>query len=381
MTMKRVRVAATTATVLTGLAMTGVAAAAEHDDTDGGVTIDISLDEVVDKLGELVDILSDFTGTFSEAMTDALFSVFWQPFLDLLHAAVQFVAFMLAWMPDTTMPELLAVHHDVYLLSLGLGAVGFVVIGLLYIGAGPFTLPFRRLRPLIPKLLLALVFGGLAPWLLAPVVDLSEAIALALAPQDPDTTAMVMMGGELVLIAAVQAVVLLAVLIVLGMTKIFVVFGVAAAPLLAVLWAVPFRFTQTKADALIGVWWACLLVGPFNMIVFRLSLALLSFDGFDAASWILGLAGTVLMIGLPYILVQAGVAAAAPAMAAARGAARTVSRHVDPWHRNGTDRRQTTLDEHYESVGGGQAAGPTPAQHDENRFDKDAILDHGDDDD
>jgi len=273
-------------------------------------------------LTELIDILSDFTGSFAEDMTDALFGVFWQPFLDVLHAAVDFVIVLLSWMPSTTYPEILAVHRDVFLIATGLASIGFVVTGIAFIGYGPAGLSYRRLRPVIPKLLAALVFGGLAPWLLQPVVDLSEAAALAFAPRNPDTTAMLMLGGELVVVAFVQAVVLLALLAVLGMTKIFVAFGVAAAPLIAVLWAVPFRYTQGKADTLIGAWWAALLVGPFDMIVFKLTLALLSFDGFDAASWILGLAGPLLLIGLPYLLFSAGISAAAPAMAASRGVTR-----------------------------------------------------------
>lgn len=337
----------------------------DHD--EGGVDVDINLDEVVEKLGELVDVLSDFTGSFSEAMTDALFSVFWQPFLNLLHAAVQFVVSLLAWMPPTTLPEILTIHRDVFLIAAGLASVGFVVTGLAFIGYGPAGLSYRRLRPVIPKLLAALVFGGLAPWLLAPIVDLSEATALAFAPQHPDTTAMLMMSGELVVVAFVQSLVLLALLAVLAMTKIFVAFGVAAAPIIAVLWAIPFKYTQRKADALIGAWWAALLVGPLDMIVFRLSLGLLSFDGFDAASWVLGLAGPLLMIGLPYLLFTSGIAAAAPAMTAARGATRTVSNRVEPWHRGGSGVRQTSLDE-FGAVKDEQGSmGPTPGQR-QSRF-------------
>jgi len=318
--------------------------------------------------GEVVDALSDLTGDLAEAFSQVLFETFWQPWLDLLHETIDFIVFLIGWMPPTTLPAVVEVHRDVYLVSAALGAAGFVVTGLAYIGYGPAGLNYRRLRPVIPKLLAALVFGAAAPWLLAPVVDLSEAVAVAFAPRDPAVSSMLVAGGGFVVIGFVQSAVLLAAVLLFGVVKLWMLVGVAASPLIAMLWAIPWRYTQAKADALIGAWWAALLVGPFDMIVFKLTLALLSFEGFDAAGWVVGLAGPLLMIGVPWWLFSSsGVAAAAPAMAAARGTTQAVSNRVDIWNWDGSRVRQTSLDEFGGNREESGSMGPTPGER-ESRF-------------
>lgn len=371
----------TVSVLLIGLAVPGVATAQKGDEgTDSGddspvVNIDIDMDRVVDAILDLIDELSDFTGSFSELLTEVLFAVFFQPFLDLLRAAAIAVMGLMVWLPDPTIDEVLSIHKDVYLISLALGSAGFTVIGFAYMGYEPFGIPYSRVRPLIPRLLAALVFGAIAPWLLQYPVHLAEASAAALAPANPSFTGLVMLSGEIILVSIVEAFVVLALIVVFWVQKIYILFTASTASLIAVLWAIPFRYTQRIAERLIGAFWGFLLIGPLDIIVFRLTVSLLSLESFDAASWMVGLGGMFLLLGIPFIVVSAGMSAAAPALAAARGTVSTVSR-IDYEFMNREKVRQTSLDE-YGSIGRGSGRGrASPTRGDrENPYKTGNLLD------
>lgn len=297
----------------------------DHDDEESTV-INIDLGSVADAVRDLADDLNDFTGDFSEITTDILFTVFFQPFLDLLRAAANMVVGLMVWLPDTTMEEVVNIHRDVFLISTLLSSAGFTWIGLVYMGYDPVGIPYERVRPLIPKLLGALVFGAVAPWALKYPVDLVEMTAAALAPTDPSTSGLLMLSGELIIVSVVEAFIVLALLVVFWVQKIFILFAAATAPLIALMWAVPFRHIRTQADRLIGAFWGFLLIGPLDVIVFRLTVSLLSLEGFDAATWTVGLGGTFLMLGIPFLVVSTGMSAAAPALATTRKTASTLHR-------------------------------------------------------
>lgn len=353
--------------LLIGAATPVAASHDEEDDHDESTVINIDLGSVVDAIRDLADDLTDFTGDFSEITTEILFTVFFQPFLDLLRAAANMVVGLMVWLPDTTMEEVVNIHRDVFLISTLLSSAGFTWIGLVYMGYDPVGIPYERVRPLIPKLLGALVFGAVAPWALKYPVDLVEMTAAALAPTDPSTSGLLMLSGSLIIVSIVQSLVLLTLLAVLVVQKIYILFAVAAAPLIALLWALPFRYTQRQAERLIGAFWGFLLVGPLLVIVFRLTVALLSVQSFDAASWVVGLGGILLMLGLPFIVVSSGMTAAGPAIAVASGTVSTIS-NIE-YQLKQSSVRQTSLDE-YGLFGRGSGVGNQP-RNDENPFRQD----------
>lgn len=318
------------------LAGAAAPAAADHDeeghDEEDSTIINIDLDSVADAIGELADEITDFTGDFSEIAADILFGVFYQPFLDLLRAAAYMVIALMAWLPDTTMEEVVDIHRDVFLISTLFYSAGFSWIGLAYIGYDPVGIPYERVRPLIPKLLGALIFSAFAPWLLKFPVDLAEMTAAALAPTDPSTTGLLMLSGELILVSVVEAFILLGLIAVFWIQKIYILFAATTAPLIALMWALPFRYTQATAERLIGAFWGFLLIGPLDVIVFRLTVALLSLEGFDVAPWTVGLGGTFLMLGLPLMVLSSGIGAVAPALAVSRRTAGAFHReHASPF--------------------------------------------------
>lgn len=310
---------------LNWMAISAVADHDEEDDEDDDPTIEINfdVDEVVDAIRRLADQLTDFTGSFSAVVTEILFQTFYQPFINLLRTTAAVVLGMMIWLPDTTIPEVLEIHWLAYQAALLIGSAGFTVIGIVYMGYDPFGIPYHQIKPLIPRLLAALIFGAIAPWLLQYPVELAEVTAQALAPADMSFTGLLMLSGELILISVVQAFILLAVLIIFAVQKIYILFAVAASPLIAVMWALP--YTRRYASPLIGAFYGFLLISWLDVIVFRLTVALLSVSSFDFASWIVGLGGVFLLLGVPYIVLTAGMSAAGPALAFASGAARSAA--------------------------------------------------------
>ncbi|MDY6771376.1 MAG: hypothetical protein SV186_05495, partial [Candidatus Nanohaloarchaea archaeon] len=79
-------------------------------------------------------------------------------------------------------------------------------------------------------------------------------------------------------------------------------FGAAIAPLLAVAWAIP--GAKRYADPLISAWWAALLIGPLDMMILRLLLALLD-PGNGIPHYIYAFAGLTLLLIVPYIVFSA----------------------------------------------------------------------------
>lgn len=344
----------------------GVAAAQEDDDDDP--IIDFS--GVIEAIKDVSSDITSFTSNFGETVKGILTDVLYQPFIDFLDAVGPVVPRHMVWLPDTRHPAVLAIHQDVFAASVLLSGAAFTAIGFMYMLHEPFGISYSRVRPLIPRLLAALAFGSVAPWALSYPVRISEQMARGLAPETMDLSAILMLSAEFILVAFFQAVVLLIVLAILMVQKVFIYYGAALAPLLAVFWALPFRYTKSIAERFIGAWWGFVLLPVFMVVGYRLTFALLSVEEFTAP-WVAGLGGVLLLLGIPYIVVSAGMSAIAAAAGVASGVSPSFRRRATRRSRRGTK----TSSNSYDSLGGGIHSGPTPAQRRENRFDRTVVRD------
>jgi len=297
----------------------------------GGPVIDLS---------GVIDAITDLPGEIADASKTVLKELLYDPFTAFMQAVADLVVTWIVWLPDPRTPAVYDIHADVFAVSLLLTGVTFTAIGFMYMGYEPFGIPFERVQPLIPRLLLAIGFGSVAPWALSYPVRISEALAQGLAVEEMALSGMLMLTIEIVLVAAVQAILLVGLIAILVVQKVFVLFGVAAAPLIAVLWALPFQYTRNIANQLIGAWWGFVLLPPFMVIALRLTVALLSLDGFTGPEWIAGIGGILLLLGLPYLVVSSAMTAVTPATAAGSAAAGTVKTKVRKQYRRSTETPQ-----------------------------------------
>jgi len=223
--------------------------------------------------------------------------------------------------PDVTKSWVRETHQDVFIVSLVLASAAAVWIGVMHM-----TGRTDGIRSLI-SLLFAIAFGAVAPDLLYYPVEISRLTTKALAPADSNIIELSRFSFEVLLILALDVFLLLGTVMIFVARDFYLMLGVALAPLIALMAATP--VLRRFADALTSVWVAFLLIGPLNVVVLDLSLALMGNSMDDTTHYLWGLGGIALLFGLPLILLGAGTLVFAPMTRIATQATGKVKGGVD----------------------------------------------------
>jgi len=206
--------------------------------------------------------------------------------------------------PNVKQPAVLDVHQDVFLVSLALASAAAVWIGVMHM--------FDRIDgawPLI-SLLVAVAFGAVAPDLLYYPVELSRLTTEALAPVDSNIVQVSRFSFEILLVLYIDVFLLLGTVMIFVARDFYLMLGVALAPLIALMAVTPpFR---RYAETLTSIWFACLLIGPLNVVVLDLAMSLMGTDFMDTPHYLWGISGIALLFALPLILLGAGAVVFAP---------------------------------------------------------------------
>lgn len=274
----------------------------------------------------LVDI--DLVG----ALKEALFA----PFQALAKVLVDVLTHAFTSYPQVQSNSEVAELHSLSL-RIAFAAAGLVVAaaGVLYMTGPVFGISYSQVRVLLPRIVVALMFGTVSTTLLQYAVDLSEASALAFKPSDPTFASMLRLTGELVLIWVLKATLLVSLVLVFIVRDFYILFAASVAPLIALAWSFP--YAKRYADSLIGGFWAALLIGPIEMALFRLTLSLLETQGWEVPHWLLSSAGLLVMIWMPYQMYHASQAAGRGFRRLMRGAKQKVRK--ERRRQNRPDRR------------------------------------------
>jgi len=313
--------------LVVGLLATGVSpvAAQEDDDDDdegGDTIININLDEVVEAVQNLIDDFEDFTSSWDETLKEVAIAVLFEPFRLLLQQLMEIVGLVLMNTPSVYPNQAVEeVHQQVLMVTYIVSGIGFMVVGLLYMFGPVLGVSYQQVRMILPRLIIALVFGSVSLPLLQYMVELSDVLVLAFKPDQLSMSLSQSWGitTALVLAWVINAVQLLVLVVIFIMRDVYILFVAAISPLLALAWAFP--KSKRYADSFIAGWFTALAMAPLDMIVLRFCMALL--DGGSGlqyvSNWILGVASFTLLILVPYQLYGASQTAVGQAYSIAGG--------------------------------------------------------------
>ncbi len=254
----------------------------DEPNTEGG-PVEVEIGERVQ--GALTSFLMDLVGGIVERLNQLLVRIF--------------VSY-----PDVTHERVLEIHQRTFQVSLVLSTAATVWIGILYM-----LNRIDGVRPLI-YLLGAVAFGAVAPDLLSYPVEASRLTTVALAPQNAKLVEVSRFTVELLLVLVLDAFLLLGTVMIFVARDVYLMLGVALAPLIALMAATP--PLRRFADRLISIWVACLLIGPINATTLDLTFSLMGSSFSDTPHYLWGLGGIALLFGLPVILLSAGAVVFAP---------------------------------------------------------------------
>lgn len=297
--------------------------ATQGEDDDGGDTIvNIDLEEVVEAIENLIDEFQDFTGDWDKTLESVLIAVLFHPFRTLLAVLISSLAKVLTTTPQVyPNPVVEEIHREALLVTYLLSTVAFMVAGLLYIVGPILGVSYRQARKILPRLITALIFASISLPILQLAVDLTNALSTAFAPQylTYSYQQMAGLGASVVLAWVINSVLLLAVVALFLLRGVYILFGAAISPLLALMWSLP--KLKRYADTFIAGWFAALLMAPLDLLVLRFGFALMNGAGNTAlqsiSNWIFGVASFTLLLLVPYQLWGASQTAVGQAYAAA----------------------------------------------------------------
>lgn len=272
----------------------------EAEEGSDGVSVDIDFD--VDKI---VDAISGLP----QDIVDALIL---NPIQALANTIFNALTIIITWYPY---PSNYDAIHDLWALSLTLSITLFTALitlyGIIYMVRGWFTENQLAILKDLPLMIGALGFGAAAIPLLTLAIKTAEAVTHALKPNNPGIWAVLGFSTEILLIAWVSSILLIIIVLMLGVQKIYLLAGVALAPLLALGYAFP--PTRSQAGRFIRTWWAMLALSPVEMVLVRIIIGLLEQGGPVPQliqNWFLTLGGLAAMVAVPYMIHEAGFAAA-----------------------------------------------------------------------
>ncbi|ELZ80162.1 hypothetical protein C454_11131 [Haloferax gibbonsii ATCC 33959] len=220
--------------------------------------------------------------------------------------------------------------QEVYQMSLSvtylLLVLAIAYVGLLYIGREPLSLDTRTV---LPRLLIAVIFGFIALPMLQYGVDFSDALVKAFQPTDPATIGEylgISAGGLLAIL--INYLLLLALVVVFILRNVYLLFVASISPLLALAWALP--NTNRYAQSFISGWFAVLAMVPLDALALRFILAMTEgsagFSITGASNWVLGVAAFTLLLWIPLQLYRTSQAIVGQGFRLTRGLSQGVTR-------------------------------------------------------
>lgn len=316
--------------------LSGVPGIAAADHTDNTTATPAPGDEngddnsgIAEALSNLIETIEEFTEDWDHTLQEALTAVLFHPFRFLAQQLIEQAAILLTNTP-TIHPNSAVeqVHQQVLLVTYLLSGLAFTTAGILHMIGPILGISYSQVRKVLPRVVLALVFGTVSLPLLQYAIDLTDALTQAFAPSQLTITFHQMVGLQsgLVLVYLINSILLLALLAIFVMRAIYIMFGAAISPLLALMWSIP--RVKPYADTFIGGWFSALLIAPLDMLAFKFIMALLN-PSFttplqDLSNWLLGIAGFLLLLFIPYQVWSASQAA----LGAAYGLGNTIKKQV-----------------------------------------------------
>jgi hypothetical protein len=278
------------------------------DEESDEPTIDIDLDGITDAIDDLADDFDDFTDNWTEDLADVIKQVIFEPFRALAEVLVDILTHALTSYPDVgSNSDVRSLHSLSFRITLAAGGVVVAAAGILYMIGPVFGIGYAQVRTLLPRIIVAVMFGAVSTTLLQYSVDMAEAVTYAFQPANPTLASSLRLTGELVLVAVLESMLLLGLVLVFLIRDFYILFAAAIAPLIALGWSFP--YAKKYADSMIGTYWAALLIGPVDMVLFRFTLSLLETEGGGTPHWLLAAAGILVMIWMPYQMYGASQAA------------------------------------------------------------------------
>jgi len=256
---------------------------------------------LIQEITSLLREIREFNSTWTEELSEALEATFREPFQELADALIDILIYLFTHHPSLTTPDLVGLHGEIFQLALLLSAGALVWIGVLHL-----TNQIHGARPVI-YLVAALAVGGVAPWFLDLLVQLAQSITISLKPAGQEPWSVVRVSVSLIIITVVNSAFLLAIVVLYTVRDVFLMFTAVTAPLLGLMFVFP--YTRRYAASMLGAFGAFLIIGPLNMIVFRLILIFIEADAGKIPQWPWVIGGFALMLGIPYIVLTAGLAA------------------------------------------------------------------------
>jgi len=286
----------------------------EEGESDTGGDAIINLDEVAEAIQELTDEFQEFTGSWNETLKQVLITVIFQPFRTLAQQLVKVVALVLTTTPNVhPNPAVEEVHRDILLVTYMVSGLVFMTAGILYQIGPVLGISYAEIRRILPRLVVALVFGTVSLPLLQLGIDLSNAFVSMFQLSGLTMSMRELIGLETGILLAwvINAWALLGVVLLFLIRDVYILFVAAISPLLALVWSIP--RAKRYADTFIAGWFAALAIAPLDLLVLRFSLALMRGTGDTAiqsiSNWILGVASLILLLLVPYQVWQASQSA------------------------------------------------------------------------
>jgi hypothetical protein len=319
-----------------------VAPAPVAADQNGDNTV-INLDEVVTGISNLADEVGSLTDNLGDIIVQAGVTLLVKPFQEIIQVLSDVFTYAMVAYPDVKHPDVIELHRFIFQLSLLLAVPVFIWIGFQHM-----TGRIDGIRPTV-ELLAVLIAGGLAPQLLYYPVELSRLLAIALRPEQVSIIGGLSATLTTAVIIWLKAIVLLALVILYTIRSFYLLWYVAAAPIIFLL--TYFRPTRKYMSSLTGLFIGFLLIAPMDLIAYRLVLALLDMQGpSPVPQYIWGLGGYFVMLALPYQILTSSSSLVLPAMIFASESADRIGDRVKPkirdqysdWKENGMQRAART---------------------------------------
>jgi len=293
----------------------------EEEDEDNDPAIDIS--SLVNVIEDLIDEVEELGDDLGDIIVEAGLTLLVEPFHALVQTVSEALTYVMVSYPDVKHQDVLDVHHTVFQLTLLLA-----VPILIWTGFQHLTGKADGIRPTV-ELLAVVAAGGVSPWLLYYPVELSRLAAVALQPEQASIMGSLSVALTTAVVIWIQAGVLLALVILFIIQSFYLLFYVAASPLIFLL--TYFQPTRKFASPLTGLFIGFLLIGPLDLIAYQLVLALLDMQGQNALpQYIWGLGGYFVMLALPFQILSSSSSLVLPALLFSRNAAGKAGDRVKP---------------------------------------------------
>jgi hypothetical protein len=295
-------------------------------------------------LFSLVLLPGTAVGQSQDGSDGGLLDFLFSPFRALAEVLIDtLVDVMMNTLPIYPNPPVQQIHRLTLAVALAVSVLAVAAAGVYYIAGVELGVPYRQIRLILPRLLIALGFSAVSLPLLQLGVDASNVFVEAFRPRDSvGVEQLAGLTSSLVLVWFINAWLLLALVVLFVIRLVYLMFGAAVSPLIGVAWAFP--NTKRYADSLISTWWVLLAIAPIDVLVLRFNLAMLQGSGSvglqPISNWILGVASFTLMLWIPYQLYGASQTIVGRSTGLADDIGRSVGRNKTGKRPGETDERE-----------------------------------------